>query len=150
MLIGLMVLSLLVGGGSGYFIRQSIARKRLDTAEGKIEKMTEEAEKKSQDLVLSAKNKAVEILEEAKKKEKEREDQILRSEQRLEKREVAIDQKTEEIEQAKKEMDALGFSPAMQEATLKILEVLKPLPKNELTRVVKDVEKELDKRATSH
>ncbi|KKP98519.1 MAG: Ribonuclease Y [Candidatus Moranbacteria bacterium GW2011_GWE1_36_7] len=101
MLIGLMVLSLLLGGGAGYFIRQSIARRRLDTAEGKIEKMTEDAEKKSQELVLNAKNKAVEILEEAKKKEKEREDQILRSEQRLEKREVAIDQKTEEIERAK-------------------------------------------------
>jgi len=90
-----------LGGGAGYFIRQSIARRRLDTAEGKIEKMTEDAEKKSQELVLNAKNKAVEILEEAKKKEKEREDQILRSEQRLEKREVAIDQKTEEIERAK-------------------------------------------------
>jgi ribonuclease Y len=97
-----MVLSLLVGGGAGYAARQSIARKRLDTAEGKIEKMTEEAEKKSTELVLDAKNKAVEILEEAKKKEKEREDQILRSEQRLEKREITIDQKTEEIENNRK------------------------------------------------
>ena len=106
MLIGIAaVLSLLVGGAGGYLIRQSVARKRLDTAEGKIEKMNEEAEKKSQELVLNAKNKAVEILEEAKKKEKEREDQILRSEQRLEKREIAIDQKTEEIEQAKKSLE---------------------------------------------
>lgn len=98
----LLVAGLAIGGGSGYLIRQSIAKKRLDTAEGKIEKMTEEAEKKSQELVLNAKNKAVEILEEAKKKEKEREDQILRSEQRLEKRETTIDQKTEELEQGKK------------------------------------------------
>lgn len=101
----LMVLSLLIGGGAGYLTRQSIARKRLDTAEGKIEKITEEAEKKSQELVLDAKNKAVEILEEAKKKEKEREDQILRSEQRLEKREVAIDQKTEEVEKNRKVLE---------------------------------------------
>jgi len=97
-----MVLSLLIGGGAGYVARQSIARKRLDTAEGKIEQMTQEAEKKSQELVLDAKNKAVEILEEAKKKEKEREDQILRSEQRLEKREVTLDQKTEEVEKNKR------------------------------------------------
>ncbi|EKD46445.1 MAG: hypothetical protein ACD_67C00233G0002 [uncultured bacterium] len=101
----LMVLGLLVGGGAGYLIRQSVARKRLDTAEGKIEKMTEEAEKKTQELVLNAKNKAVEILEEAKKKEKEREDQILRSEQRLEKREVALDQKTEDVERNRKVLD---------------------------------------------
>ncbi|KKQ50970.1 MAG: Ribonuclease Y [Parcubacteria group bacterium GW2011_GWD2_38_11] len=86
-------------------MRQSIARKRLDTAEGKIEKMTEEAEKKTQELVLNAKNKAVEILEEAKRKEKEREDQILRSEQRLEKREIAIDQKTEEVENNRKVLE---------------------------------------------
>lgn len=94
----LALVSLAIGGGVGYVTRQSIARKRLDTAEGKIEQMTTDAEKKTQELVLNAKNKAVEILEEAKKKEKEREDQILRSEQRLEKREIAIDQKTEEIE----------------------------------------------------
>ncbi|NTW26918.1 MAG: ribonuclease Y [Candidatus Moranbacteria bacterium] len=99
------ILSLLVGGGVGYLTRQTIARKRLDTAEGKIEKMTEESEKKSQELVLNAKNKAVEILEEAKRKEKEREDQILRSEQRLEKREIAIDQKTEEVEKNRKVLE---------------------------------------------
>jgi len=86
----------------GYLVRQTIAKKRLDTAEGKIEKMTEEAEKKSQETILDAKNKAVEILEAAKKQEKEREDQILRTEQRLEKRETIIDQKTEEIERNRK------------------------------------------------
>ena len=91
-----------VGFYLGYLVRQAIARRRLDTAEGQIEKMLEEAEKKSQEVVLNAKNKAVEILEEAKKKEKEREDQILRSEQRLEKRENIIDKKTEEIERGHK------------------------------------------------
>lgn len=101
----LVVASLAIGTGAGYRIRQSVARKRLDTAEGQIEKMTEEAEKKSQELVLDAKNKAVEILEEAKKKEKEREDQILRSEQRLEKREITIDQKTEEVEKNLKALE---------------------------------------------
>lgn len=105
MSISISVLLALVGAGVGfyvgYIVRQSIARKRLDTAEGQIEKMTQEAEKKSQETVLNAKNKAVEILEEAKKKEKEREDQILRSEQRLEKRETTLDQKIEEMEKAK-------------------------------------------------
>lgn len=102
----LILSSLLIGaaGGfySGYLVRQAIARRRLDTAEGQIEKMLEESEKKSQETVLNAKNKAVEILEEAKKKEKEREDQILRSEQRLEKRENMIDKKTEETERGRK------------------------------------------------
>lgn len=99
------LIGLAIGGVSGYVIRQTVAKKRLDTAEGQVEKMTEEAEKKSQELVLDAKNKAVEILEEAKKKEKEREDQILRSEQRLEKRETTLDQKTEEVENNKKALE---------------------------------------------
>lgn len=86
----------------GYFVRQTLARKRLDSAEGKVEKMLEDAEKKSQDAVLTAKKQAVEILEQAKKKEDEREQQLIRSEQRLEKKEVVIDQKTEELEQGKK------------------------------------------------
>ncbi len=98
----LVSLSLLIGGGVGYVTRQSIARRRLDTAEGQIEKLTEDSEKKARELVLDAKNKAVEILEEAKKKEKEREDTIVRSEQRLEKREVSLEQKTEEVENNKK------------------------------------------------
>ena len=99
------LLGLLVGAGVGYVIRQSIAKKQLDSAEGKVEKLVEDAEKKSQETILDAKNKAVEILEEAKKKEKEREDQILRSEQRLEKKEIAIDQKTEEVEKSKKVLE---------------------------------------------
>lgn len=100
-LVGLLS-SAVAGFYLGYVVRQSIARKRLDTAEGQIEKMTEEAEKKNQEAILSAKNKAVEILEEAKKKEQERENQILRGEQRLEKREVVLEQKTEEIEKTRK------------------------------------------------
>ncbi len=95
------LVSLAVGSGAGWFFRQSIAKKQLDSAEGKAEKLTQEAEQKSQEMILNAKNKAVEILEEAKKKEKEREDQILRSEQRLEKKEITIDQKTEEVEKSR-------------------------------------------------
>ncbi|HOW60605.1 MAG TPA: ribonuclease Y [Candidatus Moranbacteria bacterium] len=99
------IVGVVAGSLIGYVGRQIIARKRLDTVEGKIEKMVEEAEKKSQETVLNAKNKAVEILEEAKKQEKEREDQILRTEQRLEKRETIIDQKTDEIEKNHKMLE---------------------------------------------
>ena len=86
----------------GYFVRQSISRNRVNSAEGKIEKLVEVADKKSEELVLTAKKQAVEILEQAKKKEDEREQQIIRNEQRLEKRENSLDQKIEEIEQTKK------------------------------------------------
>jgi ribonuclease Y len=92
------ILSLTAGSILGYYARQTIAKKQLTTAEGKINKMIEEAEAKSQNLTLDAKNKAVEILEEAKKKEKEREDQLIHTEQRLGKREEIIDRKMEELD----------------------------------------------------
>ncbi|NTV40668.1 MAG: ribonuclease Y [Candidatus Moranbacteria bacterium] len=97
--------SIVAGFFIGYVTRQSVAKKRVDSAEGKIEKLLEEAEKKSQDTVLTAKKQAVEILEQAKRKEDEREQQLMRNEQRLEKRENTIEQKAEEIEQIKRALE---------------------------------------------
>jgi len=95
------VLGLLVGTSLGYYVRQIIAKKQLNTAEGKASKIVEEAEKKAQEALIEAKSKAVNILEEAKKKELDREKQIIRSEERLEKKELALDKKTEEIERGR-------------------------------------------------
>lgn len=100
LIVGFLMLS--IGSVLGYVARQTIAKKQLSTAEGKIEKMVAEAEKNSQEITLSAKNKAIEILDEAKKKERERENQILRLEQRLEKREETVDQRLDELERGKK------------------------------------------------
>jgi ribonuclease Y len=94
-------LSLILGASFGYYARQSIARKQLDTAESKAAKALEEAEKKVKEIVIEAKGKAVDILEEAKKKEQEREQKITRSEERLEKREVALEGKMDEIERGR-------------------------------------------------
>jgi ribonucrease Y len=95
------IITLAVGSLLGYFARQTIAKKQLTTAEGKVNKMIEEAEQKTQEIEIAAKNRAVEILEEAKKKEKAREDQIMRLEQRLEKREETLDKKMDEIDRGR-------------------------------------------------
>jgi ribonuclease Y len=95
------VLALAAGSALGYYARQSIAKKQLTTAEGKVSSMLSEAEKKVQKIELDAKNRAVEILEESRKKEKERESQIYRMEQRIEKREESIDKKMEELDRGK-------------------------------------------------
>ena len=73
------ILALAVGSVLGYFARQSIAKKQLGTAEGKINKMTQEAEEEARTVLLEAKNKAVEVLDEVKKEEKKRQEQIFRS-----------------------------------------------------------------------
>jgi len=101
LILGIGVLSLAIGSVSGYAIRKSIAKKQLNTAEGKAEKLVDEAEKKSKEIILEAKNKAVGILEDTKRKEEEREKQILRTEERLEKRESVIDSKMAEIDRGR-------------------------------------------------
>lgn len=101
MILAIGLLALAIGAILGYFTRQTIAKKQLDTAEGKALKFTEEAEKKSQEIILEAKNKAVTILEEAKKKEQERENQIVRLEERLGKREEVLDKKMEEVDRGR-------------------------------------------------
>ncbi len=100
LIVGFLTLS--IGSVLGYLARQTIAKKQLSTAEGKVEKMLEEAEKKAQETNLEAKKRALEILDEAKKKERERENQIMRLEQRLEKREETVDHRLDELERGKK------------------------------------------------
>jgi len=94
-------LALAIGAIMGYLTRQTIAKKQLNTAEGKATKLIEEAEKNTQEIVLAAKSKAATILEEAKKKEQERENQIVRLEERLGKREEVIDKKMEEVDRGR-------------------------------------------------
>lgn len=86
----------------GYQTRQNIAKKQLDTAEGRAARVLEDAEKKSKEMILDAKDRSVAILEETKKKEQEREEQLARQENRLEKREEQVEKKTEEFENGKK------------------------------------------------
>ncbi len=94
-------LALAAGSIIGYYLRQTIAKNQLSTAEGKALKIVEEAEKKSENMILESKAKAVSILEEAKSKEQERENQIIRAEDRLEKKEEIIEKRTGEIERAR-------------------------------------------------
>ena len=89
----------LLGGGSviGYFVRQNIAKKQLETAEGQATQILSEAKRKSEETLLEAKKRSVEILEEAKKVEKEREQKIAHQENRVEKREEQLDRKGQEL-----------------------------------------------------
>ena len=98
------ILALAAGSVLGYLARQSIAKKQLGTAEGKINKMTQEAEEQARTVLLEAKNKAVEVLDDVKKDEKKRQEQIFRVEKRLETREENLDRKMDELEKEKRNL----------------------------------------------
>jgi ribonucrease Y len=152
-LLAIGVLSLAAGAVLGYLARQSIAKKQLGTAEGKVNKMLKDAEAEAQAVLLASKNKAVEILEETKKEEKRRQDQIFRLEKRLESREVTLDkkldemergkdlllQKAEEIRKIKKETES-----ARQEQ-LKRLEKIADLSKEEAKKILLQLAEEQNK-----
>lgn len=95
------ILSLAVGAMLGYFARQSIAKKQLGTAEGKMNKMVEDAKAEAEAALLASKKKSVDILEEAKNEERKRQEQIFRLEKRLEVREETLDKKLSELERGK-------------------------------------------------
>jgi len=92
------------GAVVGYFVRQSMARRELSTAEGQAAKMLDEAKRKAADLVLEAQNKAVGILDDSKKEAKTHEEEIRDQKRRLEKREEQVDRRLEEIEKDKERL----------------------------------------------
>ncbi len=129
--IGMVFLAFFLGASLGYLIRQKIAKKQLNTAEGRANKIVEEAEKKSAELLIDSKKKAVEILEEAKNKEEEREKQLLRGEERLDKREENLERRMEEIERAK------GVLESKAEEIRKVRKEVDETRKQELKRLEK-------------
>lgn len=89
------------GAVAGYLVRQSIAKKKLSTAEGQAAQMVAKAEDQSKELILEAKKQAVEILEEAKKNEKAREEKLLHQEKRIERREAQIEKTAQDTDAEK-------------------------------------------------
>lgn len=92
-------LGLAAGLVAGYFIRQTIAKRRAGSLEARLEKTVEKAKVEAKETLLEAKNKAVEILEEAKKQETERQNRLSKIEELLLKREEGLDKRLKDLEQ---------------------------------------------------
>ncbi|MFC1618246.1 ribonuclease Y [Patescibacteria group bacterium] len=94
-----------VGIAVGYMIRQSVAKKKTDSAEAKAERIIEEAKTKQKAVLLEANEKSLKVIEEAKKEEKERHVQLVDREKRVERREESIDRKYDELDQKGNELN---------------------------------------------
>ena len=105
----------------GYFIRQLIAVRQLNSIEQRIKRQIEEAKSKAKEIILEAQEKATTLLEEVKKEERESKIQLGRLEERLlkkeeqmegqsldlKRREDQIIQDVEKLKTAKLEIDEL-------------------------------------------
>jgi len=104
----LVVAALFVGTGLGYYIRQSIARKRAGTLEAKLQKRVIDTKEETANLVKNAEKKASEILEKAQKETDERRREFLKSQQVLLNRESLLNTRIASFEEKEKELQDKG------------------------------------------
>jgi ribonuclease Y len=97
------ILCLALGLILGYYVRQSLAKKRIGTIEQKLQEKVSQTKKECETLVSQAKEKAITTLEQSKKEENESRQRMFQTEQLLLKREDVLDKKITEAE--KKEKD---------------------------------------------
>src|SRR3989344_781529 len=112
---------LAAGSVVGYYVRQSIAKKRIGTIEQKLQEKILQAQKEHDRLLAEAKEKSLSLLEEAKREETQLRSSLLKTEQLLLRREDVLDQKianqerqetdlqqkTEKIKEAKENLEVL-------------------------------------------
>jgi ribonucrease Y len=131
MLFVYILIGLVVGIGVGYVIRQSLAGKKVDSAESRAEKILEEAKNKEKEIVLEAKSKAVEITEQAKKTEADFRAQIVRFEERIDRREKELENRTALLDRQKQQVEA------KEQETQKFQDEIKDLRAKQLANLEK-------------
>ena len=97
------VIALLLGGVVGYYIRQSIARKRAGTIEAELSKKIAQTKQTAEEMIAKAKQKAEEIEKKSFKDLEERQKIVIKAENRLFKREEEIEEKQKEVTALEKE-----------------------------------------------
>lgn len=155
-----------MGLAAGYFIRQTVAKRQVDSAEQKIKNWLEESKSQAKEVVLDAKERAAKLLEEVKGEEKSRKLQLDKLEERLIKKEEQLEKQLADfgseksglaeegkrLAAAKLETDELrakiikelekAAKLTLDEAREKILAKVKDEHKNELLVVLNKLENE--------
>ena len=98
------LLTLAAGIVVGYYFRRNMARRDMQTAESRLEKMISEAKDKQKEIILEGKNKALEALERVKQEDDKRRAELKLLQHRLEKRENLFDQKILSFEEKRNKL----------------------------------------------
>lgn len=114
-------ISLILGCVFGYYIRQSLAKRRAGTLESKLQKKIQQVKEETTDLIKKSKSQADSITEKAQKEIDQRRREFLKTEQVLldreklldakiesfEKKEIELQDKREKVKNVKEELDRL-------------------------------------------
>jgi len=131
-----------VGALIGYFGRQFLAQKQVESAETKVKKIFSEAKDNAAEILLKAKEKAVKTLDDAKQEEAEKNKLLRSNEQRLIRKEENLDKKSEEYEKQKTALQQKGSQ------VMKIKDDIERIRKEQLEKLEKiaDIDKEKAKK----
>ena len=169
------VLGLAVGFALGFLMRRYAAQEKIRKQEQQAEQQLEQAEKQASEIMLAAKDEALKVRNTAEQELERRRSSLRREEERLQRRREKVDQRQERLEQREQslnkrqsaldrqrnqverlqqeQMAALervaGLSSA--EAKQELLEVVKEDSRQDMARVIRQVEataqEEADTRA---
>ena len=99
------IISLIIGSISGYYARQSIARKQKGTIEAKLQKKILQAKKESEEIFAEAREKTAKIISGAQKETDERRRELLKTERLLFRREHVLDRKISTFEEKEEDFE---------------------------------------------
>lgn len=103
-----LVLGAFFGGLVGYYIRQSIAKKRAGTLEAKLQKKVADVKEETSTMVRNAEKKSADIVERAQRDVDERRREFLKAQQVLLNREKLLDTRIASFEEKEKDLQDKG------------------------------------------
>ncbi|OGZ69520.1 MAG: ribonuclease Y [Candidatus Staskawiczbacteria bacterium RIFCSPHIGHO2_02_FULL_42_22] len=151
--------ALIIGCITGYYVRQSLAKKRAGSLEAKLVKKVQQTKEETTELLKTSETKAAQIIEAAQKEIDQRRREFLKAQQVLldreklletkiagfDKKEVELEEKVEKLKTVKENLEALR-----QEAETKLEKVAslsrEDAKKELLVLVEKDSEKDILER----
>jgi len=140
-----------IGGTLGYYIRQSIARKRAGSIEAELQRRLEQTKKNAEDIITKAREKAEKIESTTKSDLEERQKLVIKAEERVFKKEEVLDEKEKKVakeeDDLKKKIEKVreirAATDKINENCLKELEKIAGLKKEEAEeKLILKVEKE--------
>lgn len=97
-----------VGGGVGYYVRQSIAKKRAGTLEAKLQKKVAEVKEETSKMVQEAEQKSAQLLDKNQKEIDERRKEFLKAQDVLLNREKLLNERISSFEAKEKDLQDRG------------------------------------------